>query len=390
MGYLLDIATAVPEYLITKDDLVGFYSNAIASSNSNSTVSNFLIKKKILIFNDKTKIVNRYSCIPDFNANNDFELFSPENYSPTVEQRMAAYKEKLMPLATDAIDKVIAQTKLKKSDFTHLITVSCTGLFAPGFEFLIAEKYNLPQVEKLAINFSGCYAALKALKNANYIAKADPEACILIVCAELSTLHFNPSQANEAILANLLFADGAAAAVVCGENSPHIIDQPVLKIEAIGSALIPKTRDQMTWDISSNAFKMYLSKQIVNSIKENIEQAVTNFLNVPLSEIDYWAIHPGGIKIVDAVKMSLNLKNEQVEDSIEVLKQYGNMSSPTILFILHRLFNKLKKNETTKTPNLFSCAFGPGLTIEMVLFSFIGKPSEKTVSNLNSAHAVNA
>lgn len=390
MSCLLDIATAVPEYLITKDDLVTFYSKAIANNQSNSTLSNFLIKKKISIFNDKTKILNRYSCIPDFNNNANFELFSSENYSPSVEERMAIYKKKLMPLATNVIDKVLHQTKLRKTDFTHLITVSCTGLFAPGFEFLVAEHYGFSQVEKLAINFSGCYAALKALKHANYIAKSEPEACILIVCAELSTLHFNPSEENEDILANLLFADGAAAAVVCGEQNPHIIDQPVLKMDAIGSAFVPDTRDLMTWDISSSAFRMYLSKQIVPSIKANMDVAVNDFLNFPVSEIEHWAIHPGGIKIVQAVKDSLHLTNEQVEDSLEVLKEYGNMSSPTVLFVLSRIFQKMKKGDKVDNSKLFSCAFGPGLTIEMVLFSFIENISEKSISHTIPTHAVKA
>lgn len=390
MSYLIDIATAVPKHCITKENLVDFYSKAIASQNPTAAVTNYLTRKKISIFNDKTKILHRYSCIPDFNDNTDFELFSPNNYSPSVEKRMQVYKKQLMPLATTAIDKVIRQTKLKTTDFTHLITVSCTGLFAPGFEFLVAEHYKLHEVEKLAVNFAGCYAALKALKHANYIAKADPDACILIVCAELSTLHFNPSEENEDILANLLFADGAAAAVVCGENSPHITDLPILKIDAIGSSFVPNTLDLMTWDISSNGFRMFLSKQIVNKIKETIRTAVDTFLEAPLSDIDYWAIHPGGIKIVEAVKTSLNLSEAQVEDSIDVLKNYGNMSSPTILFVINNIFQKLKKNENHSNEQLFSCAFGPGLTIEMVLFSFINVQQEKLISTSLANHEVQA
>ena len=388
MSYLIDIATAVPEHLITKENLVDFYSKAIASHTNSSTFSQFLTRKKISVFNDKTKIVNRYSCISDFSNNADAELFSTDNYVPAVEKRMEVYKQKTLPLATKAIDKVLSQTQLPTSEVTHLITVSCTGVFAPGLEFLLAEHYHLNQVEKLAINFAGCYAAIKALKHANHIAKSDPKACVLIVCVELSTLHFNPSEENEDILANLLFADGAAAAIVCGEKSPHASNRPMLNIDAIGTSSIPHTQDLMTWDISSTAFRMFLSKKIVSEIKENIASAVNDFLPVPTSLVDYWAIHPGGIKIVEAVKNSLQLTDEQVADSIEVLKQYGNMSSPTILFILSRLFKKLKKDETSADSTLFSCAFGPGLTIEMMLFSYVTTSTKRTLPNALINHAV--
>ena len=261
MAYIIDIATAVPEHKVSSEELVEFYSRALLSKTEES------VKQKLTLFNEKTKIQKRYSCLPDFNGKN-YELFAEDNFDQPVEKRTELYKKKILPLASSAIDKLFLKTNVKPKEITHLITVSCTGVFAPGFEFLVAEKYSLQHAEKLALNFLGCYAAIKALKQAKYIAEARPDACILIICAELCSLHFSPSLSDEDIIANLLFADGAAATFVCGNDNIHSRNNVVLNIDEVGTSYIPNTLDLMTWDISSSAFRMYLNKQIVNSIKQ--------------------------------------------------------------------------------------------------------------------------
>jgi len=271
----------------------------------------------------------------------------------------------------------LKKNNIDPNDITHLITVSCTGLFAPGIEFFVAEHYGLQHAEKLAVNFMGCYAALKAIKQANYIAEADPNACVLIISVELCTLHFYPSDADEDIISNLLFADGAAATLICGKKNKLIKDKLVLSIDSVGSAYIPNTLDLMTWNISSSGFRMYLNRHIVNAIKENIESVLVDFLKNSRSEIDHWAIHPGGIKIVEAVKDQLGLSEDNVADSKNILQNYGNMSSPTILFIIDRIFNKIKNAGSPLNKKIVSCAFGPGITVEMVKFSSVEINSEK-------------
>jgi alpha-pyrone synthase len=359
MAQIIDIATAVPDYLVENREFMDFYSNALTAAGMNP------ISKKLRLFIEKTKIINRYSCIPDFNGIKH-ELFLDGDYNPSVEKRMAVYKKKLLPLATVAVDKLFRRNNIEPSDITHLITVSCTGLFAPGLEYLMADHYAMTHVEKLGLNFLGCYAAIKAIKHANYIAQAVPSACILIVCAELCSLHFNLSEADEDIVPNLLFADGAAAVILCGDEFSYDKSKTVLAIDAVDSAYIPDTSDLMTWNISSGAFNMYLNKNIVGAIKESIATSVNNFLTRADSNPDYWAIHPGGTGIVEAVRQSLELTSSDVEDSLEVLTNYGNMSSPTILFILARLLNKIRNDEHSENKKIFACAFGPGLTVEMI------------------------
>lgn len=359
MPFVLDISTAVPEYCITKDKLLQFYTRALAAENMPE------ISKKLHFLIEKTKITDRYSCIPDFEGEQQ-ELFTNNVYAQSVDARMRIFKEKIFSLATKAIDKLFKKNASLPEQVTHIITVNCTGLYAPGLEFDVAKHYQMEHAEKVALNFLGCYAALKALKHAHYIAQADPTACILIVSAELCSIHFMPSITDEDILANLLFADGAAAALVCGDDHPLIKNKVVLNITSIGSACIPNTADLMTWNISSTAFCMYLSRHLVKTIKENIQPVVDEFLSVDKSDIDYWAIHPGGVKIVEAVQESLSLSPQQVDASLQVLQQYGNMSSPTILFILQRILNTVRNSGAAQNKNIFACAFGPGLTVELI------------------------
>ncbi len=381
MSYILNISTAVPEFQIGKEDLTRFYLQAF---NPDETKH---FTKKLNLLNNKTKINTRYSCIPDYKGN-EYELYTNGDFKQPVEKRMEIYKEKILPLASKAIDKLMLQTDIQLRDFTHLITVSCTGLMAPGLEFMIAEKYELEHTEKSAVNFLGCYAALKALKQAHYIAQSNPNACILIVSVELCSLHFYPSDVNEDIIANLLFADGAAAVIVCGNKNEHVKNKVVLQIDDIGSASVPNTAGLMKWDITSTAFRMYLSSKVLGAIKENIHDVVANFLGNEMSETDYWAIHPGGVKIVEAVQESLHLNENNVADSMSIMQQYGNMSSPTILFILNSIFNKIKKAEQTESKKIFSCAFGPGLNIEMVSLSSIDTSHFKKLNPIIKNHAV--
>ena len=310
-------------------------------------------------------------------------MFVSGDKDPSVERRLEVFREKAIPLGCAAINKLFYQTGITQNEITHFITVTCTGILAPGLEFLLAEELELQHTEKLGFNYLGCYAALKAMKHAQYIAKADPNARVLIVCIELCSLHFVPSVEDEDILANLLFADGAASIIVCGDEVKIKDHKMVLKIDAIGSAYIPGTMDLMTWNVSSRAFRMFLSKYIVDAIGASILPVVKEFLKCDPEEIDHWAIHPGGIRIVNAVQQSLGLSTDAVKDSLFVLREYGNMSSPTILFILHEMMNKLRKSDTNKSKSIFTCAFGPGLNIEMLkLSSSLGSQFESKIKSV--------
>jgi alpha-pyrone synthase len=371
MSYILNISTTVPDYQIEPFEMLSFYSDAFLGDKVQ-------LKEKLAFLIKKTKIRTRYSCIPDFKGI-ETELFLDNNYLPSVERRMDIYKSKVLPLASKAIQQVFHESEIPCEDITHFITVSCTGIMAPGLELTLAEAFGLEHTEKSALNFLGCYAALKAIKQADYIAKACPEACILIVCAELCSIHFNPSVLPDDIISNLLFSDGAAALIVCGAKNKYLENRIVLSIDKVGSAFIPQSSEHMKWDISSSAFKMVLRPQVVSAIKENILDVVDRFLLQERKAIDYWAIHPGGLKIVEAVQLGLGLNDQNVSESMAIMEQFGNMSSPTILFVLNSIFEKIKASHPEEEKTIFSCAFGPGLNIEMV--GFTAHPARKKNTN---------
>jgi alpha-pyrone synthase len=378
MSYILDISTALPEFAISNERYLQFYAKACKQEENPA----FL--QKLQLLRQKTKINQRYSCIPDFNGE-QFELFEANNHTLTLEKRLDIYRKKVVPLATQAIDRLLKNTGVAANEITHLITVSCTGMFAPGLEFLLADHYGMKDVEKSAVNFLGCYAALKALKQARYITQAYPQASVLIVSAELCSLHFFPSMADEDVVANLLFADGAAAVLVCGKENKHVQNKVLLSIDETGTTCIPDSAKLMTWEMTSHAFRMFLSKQIVQVIRENIEPVMKEFLGEEEAAHSVWAIHPGGIKIVEAIQDKLGLSPQQVEDSLHVLAHQGNMSSPTILFILERIFQKLKSNPSPQ--KIVSCAFGPGITVELIRFS-VALPEANSVPSNTEVHAV--
>jgi predicted naringenin-chalcone synthase len=202
-------------------------------------------------------------------------------------------------------------------------------------------------------------------------------------------LHFYPSPEEEDIIANLLFADGASTVVVCGNKNKLAENKVVLQIDDVGTGFIPNTADLMTWNLSATAFRMHLSPKVVEALKKNIHEVVTTFLGNHSTETDYWAIHPGGVKIVEAVQEGLHLTDNNVADSMSILQQYGNMSSPTILFVLDSIFNKIKANEQ-QSKNIFSCAFGPGLNIEMLHLSSVDNNVQHKPNHSSQHHVVEA
>ena len=383
MPVILDITTAIPEFPVSKHEVLRFYNDALQACKIPG------IQKKLHYIIEKAQIEGRFSCIPDFKSQHK-ELYIDNNYQPSVEKRMSLYKNKSVPLACQSINKILSRNEISASEITHLVTVSCTGLLAPGLELLIADQLGLQHTEKLALNFLGCYAAIKALKHANYIAKANPTACILIVSVELCSLHFIPSSADEDIVSNLLFSDGSAAAIVCGNENSLVQQKAVLNIDAIGSATVPNSSDLMTWDISSSAYRMFLSKYLVKAIRDSIQPVISRFMEKKIPLVDYWAIHPGGIRILEAVKESLQLEENHVEDSREVLKLYGNMSSPTVLFVISRILKKIRESNDTRNKNIMVCGFGPGVTVEMMQLHSIQTIPKFSNNKKLPTHAVQA
>jgi predicted naringenin-chalcone synthase len=211
----------------------------------------------------------------------------------------------------------------------------------------------------------GCYAAVHALKLADALVRTAAEARVLIVCTELCTLHFQQEPTLDNMLSSLLFADGSAAALVVPDD--HAAKG--MRLSHFYSEIVPEGKKEMTWDLSSTGFRMTLTSYVTDLIRADFGGLVGNALKQSqkkYEEISHWCVHPGGKKILDAIYKSLSFTNGHLDDSYKVLDQYGNMSSPTILFVLKRILDRVDYNQ----PNcIFGAAFGPGLTME----TFIGE-----------------
>jgi alpha-pyrone synthase len=287
---------------------------------------------------------------------------SPADSGPTTAQRLACYSEHAIPLACQASRDTLAQSGLAAQRITHLVTVSCTGFSAPGWDVALIDQLSLPPtVERTHIGFMGCHGALNGLRVARAFVDADPEACVLLCATELCTLHYHYHWDPEKTVANALFADGAAALV--GAHHSRAPDQ-FWRLTASGAAILPNSIDAMTWRIGDHGFEMSLSKDVPHLIRKHLLPTLQSWLqrhNLEVGRVPSWAIHPGGPKIVAQVAEALSLTSAQIADSLAVLAAFGNMSSPTILFVLDRL-----RRYAAKRPCV-ALGFGPGLALECAL-----------------------
>jgi predicted naringenin-chalcone synthase len=279
---------------------------------------------------------------------------------------MELYKQHAVPLCIEAIENCLFSYKeFDTSQLTHLITVSCTGMYAPGIDIELIEAIGLPtHIQRTAINFMGCYAAFNALKAADAICKANADAKVLIVCVELCTLHFQKHKTEDHLLSNALFADGAAAAVM--EAKPK--KECSISIESAYCDLYFTGKHDMAWHIGNFGFEMTLSAYIPELIQQgirNLAEKLLKHLKLTIADIHLFAVHPGGRRILEVIEQQLGMKKEDNRYAYHTLKEFGNMSSPTILFVLKALWNDLQQSDAGK--NILSFAFGPGLTLESML-----------------------
>jgi predicted naringenin-chalcone synthase len=292
--------------------------------------------------------------------------------SPSTRFRNDVYRDTALPLFVEAARVALARADVDVDQVTHVVTVSCTGFTQPGPDLAVVTELGMrASVFRHHIGFMGCYAAFPALRIAASFCAEDPDAIVLVVCAELCTLHIRASDDSDQIIANSVFGDGAAAVVVtpdlpsarfAAEPDP---DGPVgLRLDAFATAVIPEGAGDMAWNIGDEGFEMVLSSAVPQLIEHNIAAAVAPVLAAievsSAAAVPLWAVHPGGRAIVDRVEEELRLPAEAVRASREVLREHGNMSSATVLFVLERIL----RDQPAQGTQVVALAFGPGLTVE--------------------------
>ncbi len=282
----------------------------------------------------------------------------------TLVERMQRYEREVVPLAARACESALERTATTAAQITHLVFATCTGFVAPGPDQQVARVLGLrADLRRLHIGFMGCQAALHGLQVADAFCRSDPEARVLLVCAELCSLHFRNSDTDEDLVANCLFADGAAAAVLGLESDGTDKDAVPLRIRGFKSCVLEDSADFLTWRIDNAAFSMGLDPGTPRVLAKSLP-AFAEQLSPKREENLHWAIHPGGPAILDAAREALRLPAAGVDGSTSVLRDFGNMSSPTVLFVLDHMLPAMEP-ETTGA----ALSFGPGLSIEGMRFT---------------------
>jgi len=358
--HILHIETLVPPYACGQDTV----AERLAEWADNPRTAR-VIKQ---IFR-RSGIVKRHSVIPDFGDFGDARLFSPgptgRVEEPGTEERNRLYIAESEPLIEKAARRALRACGLGANEVTHVVTVSCTGFHNPGPDYTLVTALGMsPAVERYNLGFMGCYAAFPALRMARQFCLADPKAVVLVVCAELCTLHMQLHDDTDAILANALFADGVACAVVSGREPAR--DRPALELGPFHSALAPEGRKDMAWEIGDRGFNLVLSTYVPDVIGLNIAPVAAGLCEragIFPEAVDRWAVHPGGKAILDRIEQSLELRPEQLRESRRVLAEFGNMSSATVLFVLRNLL----ADEAVGAGRIGAMAFGPGLVIESAM-----------------------
>jgi alkylresorcinol/alkylpyrone synthase len=355
MSYLYNLSCVLPEHKNTQEQLALYMQEQYGFNEEE--------KKRLRTMYARSGIEYRYSCISDFSeATSSKELFIGDE-EPSVSNRMELFFRKGLPILAQAAK----QSCDDPNQITHLITVSCTGMAAPGLDLLLCKELNLPlEINRSSVNFMGCYAFFHALKIADAYCIANPNAHVLVAGIELCTLHFNKINTTDQLAANLLFGDGAAACLVSAQKPSH---NKYFEINQFYSAIIPKGEQDMAWRIDEKGFLMTLSAYIPQLIEEGISTIVGKALEtsgLSKDNIIHWAFHPGGRKILDKLVSELALENNLPQASYEVLKQVGNLSSVTLVFVLNQL---LTQDSYSPKQTTFAAGFGPGLTIETMVLN---------------------
>jgi prepilin-type processing-associated H-X9-DG protein len=279
---------------------------------------------------------------------------------PTTPQRMEHYARLAPPLALESSGRALASAGVAAHEVTHLVTVSCTGLAAPGVDRELIEGLGLPgTVERTNVGFMGCHAALNGLRVAAGLA-SNPASRVLLCATELCSLHYHYGWCPEKLVANALFADGSAAIVAAREGPAE-----AWRLSASGACLVPDSADAMTWVIGTHGFEMTLSRAVPGLIARYLRPFLQQWLGkqgMKVDEVRSWAVHPGGPRILAAAEEALGLPQEALSASREVLARCGNMSSPTLLFILDEMRRRGER------PPCVALGFGPGLAVEAALF----------------------
>ncbi|GCA87350.1 type III polyketide synthase [Microcystis aeruginosa] len=383
------LATGTPGNLVQQTDAAKFLANLKGLEKNQHRI------EKIY---EHTRIDTRHLAINLLTE----ETVSFSREKGTIEQRMQMYEKYGLPLAEDVARRVLLAASEQQKKHNPLSTekiedsiglivfVTSTGFLAPGIDAQLIKSLGLRRnIARVPVNFMGCAAAMNGLRVACDHVRANPEHKALVICLELSSINAVFQDDLNDIIIHSIFGDGCAAVVIGAYEPEQIQGRGKFVIRDNFSYLAENTEDGITLGIRDNGITCLLSRQLPDYIESGVGRIITNFLNshqITKEDIDLWMVHPGGTKIIEKVQLSLDLNDEQVADSWGVLRQYGNLLSCAVLFVMERMILRLeqgcetqalkqnksgvtRQNAASLTGLAFS--FAPGVGIEGILLEKI-------------------
>ncbi len=353
-------ATAAPSYDIAQTDAAEVMSTFAQADST--------FPRRLAALFRKARIVRRGSVLleqPEGHPKRH-SFYPPAatetDRGPTTATRMQRFATEAPRLAERASRQALTDGHVEPAAITHVVTVTCTGFFSPGIDVaLIADLGLRPTTERVQVGFMGCHGLINGLRVAEGLVSRHPQAVVLVCAVELCTLHLAYGAHDpQKLVANSLFADGAAAMIVSA--GPPAVGAATLR--GTGSCLFPDSQDAMTWTIGDHGYEMTLAPRVPDLIGQCLKPWLEQWLGqhgVGLAEIGHWAVHPGGPRILASVAEALDLPSEALAPSLSVLADHGNMSSPTLAFILERLAQRPSSGPCV------ALGFGPGLIAEAML-----------------------
>ena len=360
---LLGIGTALPAHRLSQAESAAMAQSLSATNDVQATLLRRLQRRSGVAFRHSVLLADAAGPLPD-----RLPFYADTN--PTTAERMARFAAEAGPLALRASSAALDAAAVDPAAITHLVTVCCTGFQAPGFDLELIQALPLAaDVARTQVGFMGCHGALNGLRVAHAFVEADASARVLLCALELCSLHQQLGWHPERVVANALFADGAAATVLAADGPPAagagaLPVAPPWRLLASGSTVLPDSADAMAWTIADHGFEMGLSPRVPALIAARLAPWLDGWLaarGLDRAAIGSWALHPGGPRLLESVRDCLGLPASAIEPSTAVLRECGNMSSATILFILDRL-----QRAGAPLPCV-ALAFGPGLCVEAAL-----------------------
>jgi len=363
--YVIDISTANPPFEVSQNKAAEELKKKI---NSNAA------QRMVDAAAAHSGIDFRYVIVQDTieNQPDKFYLKDGNNIKPDTDIRMREYEKWSKIIARQAVEELLERNHADISKINHLITISCTGFYAPGIDKYLIKEFGLsPSIKRINIGFMGCAASITGFNSALEATTYDGEneSFTLLVALEICSIHLQTIATRDNILASMIFADGCGA--VLFSNSKMLKDEVKLKLISTDSFLFTDTEKFMGWKIGSYGFDLVLSSDIPKIILDSAAPELVKILSsrgLNPEMVNHWALHPGGRAILDALQTGLSIPEEKMVPSRSILKNYGNMSSASILFVLKEILTTrvIKKDDIC-----CAIAFGPGLVMEVAIFKGI-------------------